>query len=74
MATGEVLLDHYMAMNTGIEDESIIGIETVEPAFGLNALWINDEMRDRQNYRLYRCRSTYRYLNSFNRGFKEPCP
>ncbi|MBM7837666.1 flagellar biosynthesis protein FlhA [Alkalihalobacillus xiaoxiensis] len=47
VATGEVLLDHYMAMNTGIEDESIIGIETVEPAFGLNALWINDEMRDR---------------------------
>lgn len=47
VATGEVLLDHYLAMNGGIEDESITGLETNEPAFGLPALWINDEMREK---------------------------
>lgn len=47
VASGEVLLDHYLAMNGGMEDESITGLETTEPAFGLPALWINDEMREK---------------------------
>ncbi|GBF11618.1 flagellar biosynthesis protein FlhA [Tepidibacillus infernus] len=46
VAEGDILLDHYLAMNAGIEDDSITGIQTVEPAFGLPALWINDEMRE----------------------------
>ena len=37
VARGELLLDHYLAMSAGVEDESIIGIETIEPAFGLPA-------------------------------------
>ncbi|WP_078391486.1 flagellar biosynthesis protein FlhA [Shouchella patagoniensis] len=47
VASGDVLLDHYLAMSTGIEDDEITGIEAIEPAFGLPALWVNEEMRDR---------------------------
>lgn len=43
---GEILLNHYLAMNAGIEDDTITGIETTEPAFGLPALWVNEEMRE----------------------------
>lgn len=46
IAKGELLLDHYMAMSPGVEDESIVGIETVEPAFGMPALWIGEEMKE----------------------------
>ncbi|HET7656929.1 MAG TPA: flagellar biosynthesis protein FlhA [Bacillales bacterium] len=47
VARGELLLDHYLAMSPGIEDESIEGVETTEPAFGLPALWINEETKER---------------------------
>ncbi|KYG35330.1 EscV/YscV/HrcV family type III secretion system export apparatus protein [Alkalihalobacillus trypoxylicola] len=46
VAKGELLLDHYMAMSPGVEDESIVGIETIEPAFGLPAIWISEEMKE----------------------------
>jgi flagellar biosynthesis protein FlhA len=46
IAKGELLLDHYMAMSPGFEDENIIGIDTIEPAFGLPALWIGEEMKE----------------------------
>lgn len=44
---GEILLDHYLAMSPGIDDELVVGIDTIEPAFGMPALWINDEMKER---------------------------
>lgn len=47
VARGELLLNHYLAMSTGIDDDSIIGIDTTEPAFGLPALWIDEETKDR---------------------------
>ncbi|OEG00490.1 flagellar biosynthesis protein FlhA [Vulcanibacillus modesticaldus] len=47
VAEGEIFLDHYLAMNSGVEDESITGIETVEPAFGLPALWVNEENKEK---------------------------
>jgi flagellar biosynthesis protein FlhA len=47
VARGELLLNHYLAMSPGFEDESISGMETVEPAFGLPAIWIDDAMKDR---------------------------
>lgn len=43
---GELLLDHFMAMSPGVDDDTIIGIETVEPAFGMSALWISEEMKE----------------------------
>lgn len=46
VANGEILLDHYLAMSPGVEDDTIEGIETIEPAFGLPALWVNEEMKD----------------------------
>ncbi|RLL45332.1 flagellar biosynthesis protein FlhA [Oceanobacillus piezotolerans] len=46
VATGELLLDHYLAMAPGIDDEELDGIETREPAFGLPAKWISEELKD----------------------------
>lgn len=47
IAKGELILDHYMAMNPGMVEEEIEGIKTTEPAFGLPATWINETQRDR---------------------------
>lgn len=47
VAKGELLLGHYLAMSPGFDDDSIIGIETKEPAFGLPALWIDEVTKER---------------------------
>ena len=47
VASGEILFDHYMAMNSGYVEEEIDGIETVEPYMGLPALWISEAQRER---------------------------
>ncbi|WP_027414611.1 flagellar biosynthesis protein FlhA [Aneurinibacillus terranovensis] len=47
IARGEIMLDHYLAMSPGIEDDSVVGIDTVEPAFGLPALWVTEEVKER---------------------------
>ena len=46
VAKGEILFDHYMAMNPGYVEDEIDGIETQEPAFGLPALWITESQRE----------------------------
>lgn len=46
MARGELLLDHYLAMSPGVDDESVEGIDTIEPSFGLPAKWITEEMKE----------------------------
>lgn len=46
IARGELMLDHYLAMNSGTVFEEVPGIETVEPAFGLPALWIAENERE----------------------------
>ncbi|WP_240371738.1 flagellar biosynthesis protein FlhA [Anoxybacteroides rupiense] len=46
VAKGELLLDHYLAMSPGVEDDSVQGIDTIEPAFGLPAKWISEEMKE----------------------------
>ena len=53
VANGEILFDHYMAMNPGYVEEEIDGIETKEPAFGLPALWINESQREKAEMRGY---------------------
>lgn len=45
MAKGELLLDHYLAMSPG-GDDSIEGIDTIEPAFGLPAKWITEDTKE----------------------------
>ena len=47
VARGEVLVDHFLAMNHSGDDGGIEGLDTVEPAFGLKAKWISADMRDR---------------------------
>ena len=46
VARGELLLDQFLAMNSGTAMETIPGMETVEPAFGLPALWIQESNRE----------------------------
>ena len=44
---GEILFDHYLAMNPGSVEEEITGIPTIEPSFKLPALWITEGQRER---------------------------
>ncbi|HLS06495.1 MAG TPA: flagellar biosynthesis protein FlhA [Bacillota bacterium] len=46
VAKGEILLDHYLAMSPDIDDDSIEGIDTTEPAFGLPAKWISSDSKE----------------------------
>lgn len=43
---GEMMMDHFLAMQAGEVDEEIDGLSTTEPAFGLPALWISDDDRE----------------------------
>ncbi|MBQ2706265.1 MAG: FHIPEP family type III secretion protein, partial [Agathobacter sp.] len=44
---GEILFDHYMAMNPGYVEDEITGIPTFEPSFHLPAIWITESQRER---------------------------
>ena len=44
---GEILFDHYMAMNPGYVEEEITGIPTFESSFHLPAIWITEGQRER---------------------------
>ncbi len=47
VSEGEILFDHYMAMNPGFVEEEITGIPTFEPSFHLPAVWITESQRER---------------------------
>jgi len=47
VSEGEILFDHYMAMNPGNVEDEITGISTFEPAFHIPALWITESQRER---------------------------
>ncbi len=47
IAKGELLFDYFMAMNSGGVEEELDGIKTIEPAFGLPAIWIQEGQRDK---------------------------
>ncbi len=47
VSEGEILFDHYMAMNPGYVEEEITGIPTFEPSFHLPATWITEGQRER---------------------------
>ena len=44
---GELMPEHYLAMDTGNVLDEVVGVPTKEPSFGLPALWISPELRDR---------------------------
>ena len=47
VARGSVMADQVLAINSAGAKETISGIETVDPAFGMPALWINKNLRER---------------------------
>jgi flagellar biosynthesis protein FlhA len=47
VAKAELMPGHYLAMNPGAGTEKIPGTETTEPAFGLPAIWIREEDKER---------------------------
>lgn len=46
IAEGELMVRHYLAMDTGLVEKPISGIRTKDPAFGLAALWIKEEQKE----------------------------
>jgi flagellar biosynthesis protein FlhA len=46
VAQGTLYLDSYLAMNSGNVETPINGIATIEPAFGLPAVWISSTQRE----------------------------
>ena len=47
VGTGVIRIDQYLAINPGGEREQLEGESTVDPAFGLPAVWIGSDQRDR---------------------------
>jgi len=47
VSEGEILFDHYMAMNPGMVEDEISGIPTFEPSYHLPAIWITENQRER---------------------------
>lgn len=47
ISEGEILFDHYMAMNPGYVEEELTGIPTFEPSYHLPAIWITEAQRER---------------------------
>lgn len=47
VAAGQLHLDSFLAMNPGNVERSIAGVETVEPAFGLPAIWISAGQKEK---------------------------
>ncbi len=43
---GEIYPDKFLAMNSGMVTQEIEGLATKEPAFGLDAIWIDPEQKD----------------------------
>ena len=42
-----IRMNHYLAINSGGIEEEIQGEKTIDPAFGLPALWIPENLRDK---------------------------
>ncbi|CBW25473.1 putative flagellar biosynthesis protein [Halobacteriovorax marinus SJ] len=53
VASGDLMSDHFLAMDPGSVIEKIDGVETVEPVFGLPAVWISEDQKDDAQYNGY---------------------
>jgi flagellar biosynthesis protein FlhA len=47
IASGELMFDNFLAMNPGTADGELEGTKTIEPAFGLPAVWISENQKER---------------------------
>ena len=45
VARGEILVDHYLALDNGDVTSPVDGIDTIEPAFGIPARWISEDRK-----------------------------
>ena len=45
VARGDILVDHFLALAPSEEDDTVDGIDTIEPAFGIKAKWISDDKK-----------------------------
>ncbi|GMU20971.1 MAG: flagellar biosynthesis protein FlhA [Phycisphaerae bacterium] len=60
VARGECMPGYLLAIDNGMVSSPIVGIETTEPAFGLPAMWINEQQRpdaEHRNYTVVPCSS-----------------
>jgi flagellar biosynthesis protein FlhA len=46
IGTGEIYPDKFLAMDSGLVTDAIDGMPTKEPAFGLDALWIDPDKKE----------------------------
>jgi flagellar biosynthesis protein FlhA len=46
IASYECLVNHFLALDPGTVEKPVKGIETKDPAFGLNALWITEDKKN----------------------------
>ncbi|MFT6630542.1 MAG: flagellar biosynthesis protein FlhA [Bacteriovoracaceae bacterium] len=53
VASADLMPDHFLAMDPGTVIEEIDGIQAKEPVFGLDAVWINEELKDDAQYNGY---------------------
>jgi flagellar biosynthesis protein FlhA len=53
VAKGELMSDYFLAMDPGTVIEKMDGIETVEPVFGLQAVWISEDQKEDAQYNGY---------------------
>ncbi len=53
VASADLMPDHFLAMDPGTVIEPIDGIAGKEPVFGLEAVWINEDLKDDAQYNGY---------------------
>jgi len=53
VASGNLMVNHLLAMNPGTADEAVSGIATKEPTYGLEAFWIKPAAREEANAKGY---------------------
>lgn len=46
IGSGEIYPEKFLAMDSGLADEPLEGIPTKEPAFGLDAIWIDPSLKE----------------------------
>lgn len=46
VASYQLLVDHHLAISPGFDDESVEGIDTIEPSFGIPSKWISEDMKE----------------------------
>ncbi|MEA3279821.1 MAG: flagellar biosynthesis protein FlhA [Thermodesulfobacteriota bacterium] len=46
VARKELMINYYLAMDSGTAEEKIDGVPTKEPTYGLPALWIKEEVKE----------------------------